>query len=60
VAKCILPLIPRQLTVEKVILEAARIVLHCRSRSSAPRCPSRRRVSSRLHSRYQRHVADLP
>lgn len=59
-AKRILPLIPRQLTIEKVILEAARIVIHCRSRLSAPRCPSCRRVSSRLHSRYQRHVADLP
>ncbi|MDE8653724.1 ISL3 family transposase [Novosphingobium sp. H3SJ31-1] len=35
-------------------------MIHCRSRLSAPRCPTCRRVSSRTHSRYQRHVADLP
>ena len=58
--KRILPLIPRQLIVEEVIVETERIVINCRSRLSAPRCPSCRRVSSRMHSRYKRRIADLP
>ena len=58
--KRILPLIPRQLIVEKVIVETERIVIDCRLRLIAPRCPRCRRVSSRMHSRYQRRIADLP
>lgn len=58
--KRILPLIPRQLIVEKVIVETERIVIDCRLRVIAPRCPRCRRVSSRMHSRYQRRIADLP
>ena len=58
--KRILPLIPRQLIVEEVIIETERIVINCRSRLSAPRCPSCRRVSSRMHSRYKRRITDLP
>ena len=58
--KRILPLIPRQLIVEEVIVETERIMINCRSRLSAPRCPSCRRVSSRMHSRYKRRIADLP
>ena len=58
--KRILPLIPRQLIVEQVIVEAEAIVINCRSRQPAPRCPSCRRVSSRIHSRYRRRIADLP
>lgn len=56
----ILPFVPRQLVVEQVFLDSERIVINCRSRLPAPRCPSCRRVSLRMHSRYQRRIADLP
>ena len=59
-SKRILPLVPRQLIVEQVVRESKRIVINCRSRLSAARCPSCRRASSRMHSRYLRRIADLP
>jgi transposase len=46
--------------VEQVVVDSERIVILCRLRQAAPCCPSCRRVSSRLHSRYQQWIADLP
>lgn len=56
----VLPLVPRQLVVERVMLSPEKIVIRCRSRSTASRCPTCRRKSARLHSRYERRIADLP
>lgn len=56
----VLPLVPRQLVVERVMLSPEKIVIRCRSRSTASRCPTCQRKSARLHSRYERRIADLP
>ncbi|EIZ78118.1 transposase [Novosphingobium sp. Rr 2-17] len=37
-----------------------RVVIKCRSRMTASRCPTCRRKSARLHSRYERRIADMP
>jgi hypothetical protein len=48
------------LVVERVIVSPEKVVIRCHSRSTASRCPTCRRKSARLHSRYERRIADLP
>lgn len=59
-AKHLLPLIPPGLVVDVVRLEAERVVILTRPRSSTAVCPLCQRPSRRLHSHYLRTLADLP
>lgn len=58
--KRILPLIPQPLVVDHVQQTLKEIVIHCRPRSHVARCPACHHASGRLHSRYERRLADLP
>jgi transposase len=60
VTKRILPLIPSGLTVEQVLPEPDRITIVARLRRQTSTCPDCRVPSSRVHSRYERRLADLP
>ena len=59
-AKHLLPLIPVGLVVDDVRLDAERVVILTRPRSSTASCPLCQGLSRRLHSRYLRTLADLP
>ena len=59
-AKHLLPLIPPDLVVEEVHLEAERIVVVARPRSSKASCPLCGRPSWRRHSHHERLLVDLP
>jgi transposase len=56
----LLPLIPAGRLVQQVLPEPDGIVILCRSTSSASVCPVCGKTSARVHSHYQRHLADLP
>ncbi|WLS01470.1 ISL3 family transposase [Shinella oryzae] len=58
--KRVLPLIPSPRVVDHVQLSSEAISIHCRFRSLTARCPDCCRTSRRLHSRYERRLADLP
>ena len=58
--KRLLPLIPGGLVVEQVLPEPDRITVVARSRLPGAACPDCRASSSRVHSRYERRLADLP
>lgn len=58
--KRVLPFIPPLLVVENVQQTTNGIAIHCRPRAHVARCPSCGHVSTRLHSRYERRLADLP
>jgi transposase len=60
VSKRLLPLIPAGLVVDHVHPEADRLTIIARPRSPKGSCPTCRRPSGRLHSRYARTLADLP
>jgi transposase len=60
VTKRILPLIPGGLVVEQVLPEPDRVTVVARSRLPTSPCPDCRAPSSRVHSRYERRLADLP
>jgi transposase len=60
VTKRILPLIPGGLTVEQVVPEPDRITIVARLRQPTADCPTCRRASGRIHSRYERRLHDLP
>jgi transposase len=60
VTKRLLPLIPGGLVVEQVLPEPDRVTVVARSRLPTVACPDCRASSSRVHSRYERHLADLP
>ncbi|WP_349956742.1 transposase family protein [Rhizobium sp. ZPR3] len=59
-AKRILPLIPPSLVVDHVQQSREAISIDCRFRSTGGKCPDCRKASHRVHSRYERHLADLP
>jgi len=46
--------------VEQVLPDPDRVVVVCRTRSVAASCPVCGQISSRVHSRYRRKLADLP
>src|SRR3954469_23077051 len=58
--KRLLPLILGGLVVEQVLPEPDRVTVVARSRLPTVACPDCRAFSSRVHSRYERHLADLP
>ena len=58
--KRLLPLIPGGLVVERVLPEPDRVTVVARSRLPTSPCPDCRAPSSRVHSRYERRLADLP
>jgi transposase len=60
VTKRILPLIPGGLAVEQVLPEPNRITIIARPDFLTATCPSCHALSSRVHSRYERCLADLP
>jgi transposase len=60
VTKHILPLIPGGLAVERVLPEPDRITIVAAARRPTADCPTCRRPSGRIHSRYERRLHDLP
>ena len=58
--KHILPLIPGGLAVERVLPEPDRITIVAAARRPTADCPTCRRPSGRIHSRYERRLHDLP
>jgi transposase len=60
VTKRLLPLIPGGLVVEQVLPEPDRVTVVARSRLPTSACPGCDAPSSRVHSRYERRLADLP
>ena len=58
--KRILPLIPGGLAVEQVLPGPDRITIVATARQPTADCPTCRRPSGRIHSRYERRLADLP
>jgi transposase len=60
VTKRLLALIPGGLVVERVLPEPDRVTVVARSRLPTSPCPSCDAPSSRVHSRYERRLADLP
>ena len=59
-SKYALPFLPADLAVEQVLPDPDRVVVVCRARSVAASCPVCGQISSRVHSRYRRKLADLP
>src|SRR4051794_2739200 len=59
-SKRILPLTPGGLAVEQVLPEPDRITIVAAVRQPTADCPTCRRPSGRIHSRYERRLHDLP
>jgi transposase len=60
VTKRLLPLIPGGLVVEQVLPEPDRVTVVARPRFPTSTCPDCHTPSSRVHSRHERRLADLP
>ena len=58
--KRILPLIPADLAVERVIPSADQITIVTTLRTATAACPCCHQTSARTHARYQRRLMDLP
>jgi hypothetical protein len=56
----LLSLLPAGLAVEQVVVHPDRVVVAVRARAATASCPLCRRRSRRVHSRYVRHLGDLP
>jgi transposase len=56
----LLSLLPAGLAVERVVVHPDRVVVAVRARAATASCPLCRRRSRRVHSRYIRHLGDLP
>ena len=56
----LLSLLPAGLAVEQVVVNSDHILVAVRARAATASCPLCRRRSRRVHSRYIRHLADLP
>ena len=56
----LLSLLPAGLAVERVVVRPDRVVVAVRARAATASCPMCRRRSRRVHSRYIRHLGDLP
>jgi len=59
-SKYVLPFLPADLVVEQVLPDPDRVIVVCRARSVTASCPVCGQISSRVHSRYRRKLADLP
>ena len=55
-----LPLVPAGVVVERVDVEPDSVIILASLRRGSAACPGCGCISHRLHSRYQRRVADLP
>src|ERR1700679_3522302 len=53
-------LVPRGFVVESAYYEGDKAVIVVRASASVGQCPSCGTVSRRVHSRYRRHLTDLP
>lgn len=53
-------LLPPGLVIEQVRVSPDKIVILARSRQVRAACPACGRLSGQVHSRYERHVLDLP
>jgi len=53
-------LLPSGLAIKGIEIGGSEIVAAARSRAATSRCPACGRVSTRIHSRYRRWLADLP
>lgn len=58
--KRVLPFVPPSLAVENVEQTMVGNVIRCRPRTGAANCPCCGQASTRLHSYYERRMADLP
>lgn len=58
--KRVLPFVPPSLVVENIEQTMVGIVIRCRHRTGAANCPGCGQASIRLHSHYERRMADLP
>ncbi|MDQ2102194.1 ISL3 family transposase [Azospirillum isscasi] len=59
-SKFLLSLLPAGLAVDQVSTEADRVAVTAHMRAAKASCPLCRRPSVRVHSRYMRHLGDLP
>lgn len=59
-AKSLPPLLPGDLIVERVRVDADRLVIDARARACVAACPECERPARRVHSRYRRRLRDLP
>ncbi len=53
-------LIPAGFVVDEVVIEADRWVVRAHGAAHSSNCPACGQPSTRVHSRYRRHLADLP
>lgn len=51
---------PSELVLERVVVEAGRLMVVAQARRAEAACPACRSSSARVHSRYERQLADLP
>ncbi|WP_429641973.1 transposase family protein, partial [Skermanella aerolata] len=56
----LLSLLPAGLAVEQVVVNSDRVLVSVHARAATASCPLCRRRSRRVHSRYIRHLGDLP
>jgi transposase len=59
-SKSLLSLLPVGLAVDRIAVVHDRVVVTVHARAGAAPCPDCRRLSRRVHSRYLRHLGDLP
>lgn len=59
-SKSLLSLLPAGLVVDRVFIDADRVAVTAHMRAAKAACPLCRRPSLRVHSRYSRHLGDLP
>ncbi|WP_081506046.1 ISL3 family transposase [Azospirillum lipoferum] len=59
-SKSLLSLLPAGLVVDQVTVDVDRVVVAAHVRAATASCPLCRRPSRRVHSRYNRHLGDLP
>jgi transposase len=60
VSNSLLSLLPAGLAVEQVVVNSDRVLVAVHARAATASCPLCRRRSRRVHSRYIRHLGDLP
>ena len=59
-SKSLLSLLPVSLAVDRIAVIHDRVVVTVHALAKAVLCPDCRRLSRRVHSRYLRHLGDLP
>jgi hypothetical protein len=59
-SKSLLSLLPVGFVVDRVVVVPDRVIVAVRARGAVSSCPPCRRSSRHVHSRYVRHLGDLP